>query len=346
MSFNKLEGDRLKMVEDLFCNSSMSMNEIQRTTGVSKNAMIRNAKKLGWERPVDAPNRLYNPIQHINNRQYEQKVANVGKPSLPPNANNVPKLPESHAETNRVFELPISDNNILLISDIHAPYHDNQAIESALQYGVNNNVNTVFINGDVIDFFQLSKFQKDIKHRSVKQEFDCARAILEYIRYKFPTQNIYWLKGNHDNRYDHWLINNAKEIADDSYYSLEERLRLNELKIKLIDDLFLVKAGKLFITHGHLMIKGVFAPVNAARGVYLRAKQSCIIGHTHSVSQHTEKNLSGEQTSCWSTGCLCELRPSYDPFTNKHAHGFAHIIVHRDRNFTVKNYTIINGEIL
>lgn len=256
------------------------------------------------------------------------------------------KLPESYAEPKLPFKLPTACNNILCISDMHIPYHDVAAVTAALDYGVRNNINCVFINGDLLDFHHLSRFEKDPRKRSVKQEFDAARQMLEAIRNTFPTAPIYWLKGNHDNRYESWLRVKCPEIFDDEYYYLEQRLRLNELKITLIDDKQLVKAGKLFITHGHLIIKGVFAPVNSARGAYMRAKASIIIGHTHQVSNHVEKDLKGDIVSCWSQGCLCELQPDYDPFVNKHAHGFAHIIVDKGGGYSVENKMIYKGKIL
>lgn len=256
------------------------------------------------------------------------------------------QLPESHAEAREPYVLPKANNNILVISDLHIPYHDIGAITAAMKYGVEAKVNTILINGDLIDFHQMSRFEKDPRARSTKEEFDTTRAILEKLRQAFPTQKIVWLKGNHDKRYEKWLFAKAPEIFDDSYYQLDARLGLNDLKIELLDDITLIKAGKLFITHGHLMIKGVFAPVNAARGLFLRAKASTLIGHTHSVSEHTEKNIGQEITTCWSTGCLCELQPAYDPYTNKHAHGFAHVRVDKEGGYSVKNYRIYNGKIL
>lgn len=256
------------------------------------------------------------------------------------------KLPESHSEEVKNYQLPIACNNILAISDLHVPYHNVPALTAAIDYGIKENVNTIIINGDLIDFHQLSRFEKDPRARSTKEEFDTARAILEILRKKFPTQKIIWLCGNHDKRYEKWLYAKAPEIFDDEYYKLEERLRLNELKIEYLNDDILIKAGKLFITHGHLVIRGVFAPVNSARGCYMRTKVSTIIGHTHQVSEHTEKDMKGEITTCWSMGCLCELNPVYDPFVNKHAHGFAHIKTDREGNYNVRNFRILNGKIL
>ena len=135
------------------------------------------------------------------------------------------------------------------------------------------------------------------------------------------------------------------EIWDDPYFHLEERLQLNNLKIKLLDDKVLVKAGKLSITHGHLIMRGFFAPVNSARGVYMKAKQSTIIGHVHKHSSHSEVNMDGDVITTYSTGSLCELKPDYSPLVSNYQHGFAHIQVKNNGDYTVNNYQIIKGQI-
>lgn len=262
------------------------------------------------------------------------------------NDSNPYKLPESYAEPKEPFVLPKAHNNILLISDLHIPYHDINAITVAIDYGKKNKVNTVFINGDLIDFYMLSRFEKDPRKRGVKAEFDATKEILRVIRKAFPNAAIYFHLGNHDMRYEKWLMAKAPEIFDDEYYSLEERLRLNEEKITIIPNIQVTKAGKLFIQHGDLFFKGIFSPVNAARGLYTKAKANMICGHTHSVSEHTEKDVRGEITTCWSTGCLSELQPDYNPYGNKYAHGFAHITTENNGNFTVRNYRIQNGKLL
>jgi len=255
------------------------------------------------------------------------------------------KLPESHQEKREPFKLPLVCNNILLISDLHIPYHDIDAVTIALDYGKAHNVNTIFINGDLIDFHGVSRFDKDPRKRSVKQEFEAAKQFLISLREAFPTASIYWLKGNHDIRWEHFLEQKVREIWDDPYFYLEERLQLNEQKITLLDDKVLVKAGKLSITHGHHIFKGIFVPVSPARGAFLRAKQSVIVGHLHRGSFHPETDLDGNVIGCWSTGCLCELKPTYSPMVSNSQHGFAHILIESSGDFTVKNYQIINGKL-
>lgn len=260
-------------------------------------------------------------------------------------AANPYNLPASHQNKREPFILPKSCNNILLISDLHIPYHDIDAITIALDYGVENNVNTIFINGDLIDNANVSRFERDLKKRSIKEEFDATKQFLVSLRGAFPDAEIYWLKGNHCIRWEKFLEQKVREIWDDPYFHLEERLRLNEERVKILDDTVLVKAGKLSITHGHHVFKGVFAPVSPARGAYMRAKQSVIVGHLHRASHHPEVDLDGNVVSCWSTGCLCELRPNYSPLVSNSQHGFAHIVIEGNGDYTVKNYQIIKGKI-
>ena len=255
------------------------------------------------------------------------------------------KIPESSKQEREPFILPKLNNNIMLISDLHIPYHDIESITIAFDYGVEHKVNTIFINGDLLDFHHLSRFQKDPRKRSIKHEFDTCKEFLRVLRLTFPEAQIYWLKGNHDMRYEHWLMTKVYEVFDDEYYHMEQRLRLNEENVHIIDDKTLVKAGKLSITHGHHVMRGFFAPVNSARGAWMKAKQSVIISHVHKVSQHVEVNMDGESFGAWSTGSLCENRPDYSPLVSSYQNGFAHITIDGNGDFQVRNYHIINGKL-
>jgi predicted phosphodiesterase len=274
-----------------------------------------------------------------------EQVAKEKQMQYPERPRNPYNLPKSYKEDREPFRLPLACNNILLISDLHIPYHDIDAITVALDYGLEKKVNTIFINGDLIDNAQVSKFERDMKKRSVKEEFDLTKQFLVSLRATFPEAAIYWLKGNHCIRWEKFLAMKVSEIWDDPYFHLEERLRLNEERITLLDDTVLVKAGKLSITHGHHIFKGIFSPVSPARGAYMKAKQSVIVGHLHRTSQNSEMDLDGNVVSCWSTGCMCELRPNYSPLVSNSQHGFAHVLVENNGDFSVHNYQIIHGKI-
>jgi len=294
-------------------------------------------------------NLSFSSLEHARSilRQIEGKAKGGVAITHPHNdrPRNPYNLPDSYKEDREAFRLPVGCNNILLISDLHIPYHDINAITIALDYGKKEKVNTIFINGDLIDNAQVSKFERDLQKRSVRQEFDAAKQFIVSLRAAFPKAEIYWLKGNHCIRWEKFLAMKVSEIWDDPYFHLEERLRLNEQRVKILDDKVLVKVGKLSISHGHHIFKGIFSPVSPARGAYMKAKQSIIVGHLHRASHHPEVDLDGNVVSCWSTGCLCELRPNYSPLVSNSQHGFAHIIVENNGDYTVKNYQIIKGKI-
>ena len=282
-------------------------------------------------------------LRAIEGKAWGSKVKNTLKVENRPK--NPYNLPESYQEKREPLRLPLTCNNILLISDLHIPYHDIDAITIALEYGVKHKINTIVINGDLIDLHKISRFQSDPKKRSIKQEFDATKQFLVALRQIFPNAEIYWIKGNHCSRMEKYLLQKAQEIWDDPYFHLEERLRLNEERIHLVDDKVLVKAGKLNITHGHHIFKGIFTPVSPARGAWVKAKQNIIVGHLHRSSHHVETDINGETTASWSLGCLCEKFPDYQPLVSNSQHGFAHIIVEPNGDFSVKNYTIINGKL-
>ena len=309
-----------------------------------KLARIMYQKEKLTFKDLEAARSALRKIENKKGVGYFNKLKNnfIEVPHRPYNPYNLPK---SYKQDREPLKLPIACNNILLISDLHIPYHDIDAISVAMEYGIENNVNTIFINGDLIDNAQVSKFERDMKKRSVKEEFDLTKQFLVSLRSTFPDAIIYWLKGNHCIRWEKFLMQKVQEIWDDPYFHLEERLRLNEERIILLDDNVLVKAGKLAITHGHHIFKGIFSPVSPARGAYMKAKQSVIVGHLHRSSQNSEMDLDGNVISCWSTACLCELRPNYSPLVSNSQHGFAHILVEPDGNYTVHNYQIIKGKI-
>ena len=254
------------------------------------------------------------------------------------------KLPESDYQKIEPFIIPKGQNNILVLSDIHLPYQDNKALQLAIDYGIEHKVNAVYLNGDTIDMYQASRFIKDRRLRDLAGELEITRDFLKQLQETFNCP-IYFKIGNHEARWEHYLMLKAPELLGVDDFKLEQILRLREFGATLIKDKQISYAGKLPILHGHEWYGGFAPPVNPARGLFLKAKESAIVGHHHRTSEHTEKTLSGDVTTTWSTGCLCGLEPEYAPYNN-YNYGFAHIKVQKDGNYHVKNIRIINYKIV
>ena len=254
------------------------------------------------------------------------------------------ELPESDYEERQNFIIPKGQNNILILSDIHFPYQDNKALELALQYGIENKVNCVYLNGDTLDMYHGSRFVKDRRKRDLSSELEIGRQFLKMLQETFKCP-IYFKIGNHEKRWEDYLRIQAPELLGIADFELETILRFREFGVTLVKDKQIAMAGKLPIMHGHEWQGGFAPPVNPARGLYMKAKESCMIGHHHRTSEHTEKSLKGEVTTTWSTGCLCGLQPDYAPYNN-YNHGFAHVQTDKEGNYHLKNIRIINYKIV
>ena len=87
-------------------------------------------------------------------------------------------LPDSKEKTYSPYKFPVNHNDILFLTDIHVPYHNIPALTAALKYGLENEINTIYINGDLIDFYAISRFQKDPRKRDLASEIYMARDFL------------------------------------------------------------------------------------------------------------------------------------------------------------------------
>lgn len=258
------------------------------------------------------------------------------------------QLPEQEHHDNTYYKLSVTKETIIgLISDIHIPYQDTEAVTIALDYCKKQRVTHLILNGDIMDCYQISRFEKDPSKRSFKYELDSVRLFLKTIVEKFKGVEIIFKEGNHENRYMRFMRSKAPELLGIEAFNLPILLGLQELGINHVPDNKLIQAGNLIIIHGHEFGQQVFSPVNPARGYFLKAKTNVIGGHNHQVSAHSENRLDGKQMVAYSTGHLADPHPEYKPINNW-SHGFAiitHIQDDKKVNFNVHNHKIINGKV-
>lgn len=252
-------------------------------------------------------------------------------------------LPESDAVEFKPYTLPKANNNILFLSDIHLPYHDIQALTIALDYGKQHKVNTIYLNGDIMDFYKASFHEQDPKKRDLSHEFKIAGEFLDLLKREFPTAKIFWKEGNHCMRWQRYLRVKAPIVLDMDEFRLPVILKLRERGVTWIDNKQLVKIGKLNAIHGNEYRGG--GGINIARTLWLRAGDNVIAGDKHKTQNMIKTNVDKKTVGTWSVGCLCELNPDYMPF-NEWNHGFAHITVENNGDFKVKNLLILDGKLM
>ena len=234
----------------------------------------------------------------------------------------------------------------LIIGDLHVPYHDQRAVEAAINFGIDKKCDHLLINGDALDAYQQSQWVKDPTQRHIDSEIATLAKLLEAISPHFKTK-VYKI-GNHEERIESYLFMNAPKMVGMSKWSLTETLKK---EAKLADDWQMIGGrqlytlGKLNGYHGHELPRGLTNPVSVGRGVWLRTKQSGFTNHWHSTSTHVESNGAKSKTwCCFSVGCLCDLHPNYAP-VNGWNHGCAYVDIDHHGNYSESNHRIVNGEI-
>ena len=276
--------------------------------------------------------------EHRNRKQ--STVKDVARPNG--KAGYIPACPPSAAEPWLPVELD-APCRVLSLSDIHIPYHHQQALEAAVEWGRKFKPDVLLLNGDIIDFHRISRWEQRPEKRDTKFEIDQCKELLRWLRHKFPKARFIFKLGNHDERLDKYVYLKAPELWNLEAIQLHNILDFEKYSIERVDSQPIL-AGFLPILHGHETGKTMTSPVNAARGLYLRVRHTALQGHLHQSSNHGDTDLWHSETSCWSQGCLCDLTPEFLR-VNRWNHGFAAIEVAKDRQFDLHNMKIINNKV-
>lgn len=216
----------------------------------------------------------------------------------------------------------------MAISDLHIPFHNQEAIVYSVEKAKQERVSTVVIGGDIVDCYSLSRFSK-FQNVPVKEEYLKARCVLDYLSRSF--NRVVLLQGNHEERERKYFSN--KLTPDEADWLLEKpmlarcvqdmpNVTLHKNIVHKTDLNWLIQLGEDVII-GHPEKSGAsFAPVEKFKawintwGKSLGFNDSprlVIAGHTHQAGV----TFSGS-TMLVESGCLCEfqdyaLKPNLSP---------------------------------
>lgn len=226
-----------------------------------------------------------------------------------------------------------------VMNDIHIPYHDQRAMAVCLSNLRDERPDTIVLNGDIMDFYTVSKYMKDpMRIDTLQEELDECRAFIKLLREEHPNAKIIYTKGNHEERLEKFLIEKAGSLVSLRCLAIDDLLGLSEFDVHFTDTFYM--AGKLMITHGDLARS---VPGSSARGHFQRTHSSVLIGHVHRLNVQHYTNIHGVHTLI-ENGCLCGMEPDYSRHMNNWQQGFS-IVEHSQKsgNFEVHLRQIENG---
>lgn len=230
------------------------------------------------------------------------------------------EIPEGDSYEYEDFILPQSASNLLILSDVHFPYHTVSSLENALNEGIKQGCNSILLNGDSLDFHKLSKYVQNKGSKEINEEIDQFRIFLRELKKNFDVP-IYFKIGNHENRYSRFLSENP-QILGIKELDFSSIMRFGEYGITEIKSDQKIVCGDFNIWHGHeFMGSGGMWP---AKWLFERTLENGVCGHFHRVS-HFKAMQGNKSIDSYSMGCLCDLRPKFIPHqraTQKWSHGY------------------------
>lgn len=251
------------------------------------------------------------------------------------------KLPDSEAEDDTEYIISRQYNKIGVLADMHIPYHDVSAITTALNWFKEKGANAILINGDAVDFYSLSRFNKDPRARDFSAELDDLAQVVRVLNDNFGK--VFYKEGNHELRYETYMRIKAPELLNVSEFQIENLLAHRGVQVEYIRH-NKIMAGRLPIVHGHEFQSKAVGQVNPARSLMLKAYDHGMVAHSHRTSQHTETTIDNKLLVTFSVGCLCGLHPEYARI-NKWNWGCAFIELDNEGRFDVDNVRIHKGVI-
>lgn len=238
----------------------------------------------------------------------------------------------------------------LCLYDLHVPYHDDEALDLAIEYGKTKKIDVLVVS-ELVDFYKISYWKTELDRMEFAEEVGECREMVERLSGDFPNARRVFIPGNHENRMRNFIRDKAPQLHGLPQLELDELLGLNDNGFEIFDNISLLrqgkppfKLGKLFVIHGHEIKVGYWA-INIAKLFYEKAKCNVLFGHHHKTQEWVVRKLNMKTEGSWGVGALCDLAPEFKPF-NDWNHGFAIVEIHEDGYFSIDNKKIIDGRIL
>jgi len=228
------------------------------------------------------------------------------------------------------------------LPDYHGTFGDKQAAECAVHFMRLHKPELVIIGGDVVDFYQLSRFDKNPERAlDLQDDLDAGHDFCNLVRHHAKNASILALQGNHEARMTRWLWSRGAELLKLRGMNVPSLLRLSDLNIRYVES-GVQQFRKLTFKHG--------TRVRSMSGVTAWAElesegTSGVSGHTHRIGEVSRTNRGG--TYKWvEAGCLCSLKPEYMPGqVPDWQQGLAYGVMVGDR-FSLHTAHIIKGKTL
>lgn len=189
---------------------------------------------------------------------------------------------------------------ILIVPDVHAPYHDDRAFRVMLEVAKDFKPDTVVVLGDLLDCYTVSAHSKDPRRKlRLQDEAAEARVLLGQLKALGARCNIF-IEGNHEDRLDRYMRERAPELY--GVVSIAELLNLKKEGWQHYGYGQHVRLGKLYCLHdaGFFGKYATHATASAFQG-------NAVFGHSHRLGAVYSGTMRGDHHVCVNAGWLGDV---------------------------------------
>ena len=218
-----------------------------------------------------------------------------------------------------------ASERILCISDIHIPF--NLPVDIFASYkGI---VDTIIINGDLLDCFSCSSFPKKFKV-NLDEELVLGRQYIIDLINMISPKKVMFTMGNHEFRMQRYysdrlsnellgitptdplrmIIDKGFEVKDErnktqtQYSSIREVFENTNIEI-IYEQEWWIKEGNVIFCHPLNYSSGMLKTTEKAVNYFLRVDRTftgIVMGHTHKIGSFTQGGI-----KMYEQGCVCDL---------------------------------------
>lgn len=232
----------------------------------------------------------------------------------------------------------------LILPDMQVPYEDKKAVAAVMAYTRDEEWDFVVQLGDWPDFNSISSHNegkpKLVEGQRVAKEVAALQASIMEVKDATGSAPLFWLKGNHEWRWDRYV---------EKYPAMEGLVDLKSLLPDPEDRLIecypkgdVLKIGHLVFTHGF------YTTTNHAKKHAESFGANVVYGHTHQVQQYASTALGkGKVHAAWSMGCLCRLdMPYLSGAPTNWQHAFGEVFFDEKGMFNLYTTVVTNGRFI
>jgi len=218
---------------------------------------------------------------------------------------------------------------VLVSNDHHVPFHHVKGMENLLRFATIQQPDHIVFNGDFLDCYSISDFERAPGMPSLQDEIDAGSEILKGFRNACPTAKMTYLEGNHEFRLER-VVNRNPGFYNLKSLNIKSLLNLEEMDIDHLRYKEVLEIGPLAIKHGEAV--SASAGQTVQKEVLQRGFNHVIIGHVHRLGWIHKTGFSGAKQGLENGGLFDKSQCHYNKNPDwQNGFCIAHVNVEEDK---------------